>query len=98
VAIETDGPVRTRYIVERTAPHAPVVRDYDGRPRPELNASTLISPCVYGQKEIYGIAQNARARLGMLDGFAAEDLREVTTRESDLLVRCRENADIILKT
>ncbi|HEY5194228.1 MAG TPA: hypothetical protein VIJ39_10210 [Solirubrobacteraceae bacterium] len=98
VAIETDGPVRTRYIVERTAPHAPVVRDYDGRPRPELDASTLISPCVYGQKEIYGIAQNASARLEMLDGFAAEDLREITIRESDLLVRCQESADIILKT
>jgi PHP family Zn ribbon phosphoesterase len=98
VAIETDGPVRTRYIVERTAPHAPVVRDYDGRPRPELNANTLISPCVYGQKEIYGIAQNARARLEMLDGFAAEDLREIIIRESDLLARCQENADVILNT
>ncbi len=98
VVIETDSPARTRYIVERTAPHAPVVRDYDGRPRPDLDPSTLISPCIYGQKEIYGIAQNARARLDMLDGFAVDDLREVLTREADLLTQCRENADVILKT
>ena len=98
VLIETDAPARAPYIVERTAPHAPVVRDFDGNPRPELDAKSLISPCIYGQKEIYGIAQNARARLDMLDGFAVDHLREILTREADLLSRCRENADVILKT
>jgi PHP family Zn ribbon phosphoesterase len=98
VIIETDSPARARYIVERTAPHAPVVRDFDGSPRPELDPKSLISPCIYGQKEIYGIAQNASARLDMLDGFAVDHLREILTREADLLSRCRENADVIIKT
>ncbi len=98
IVIETDGPVRARYIVERTVPHAPVVRDYDGRPRPGLSAKTLISPCIYGQKEIYGIAQNAPARLDMLDGFAEDDLRDISIREASLLTRCEENAEMILKT
>jgi len=98
VLIETESPARTRYIVERTAPHAPVVRDYDGQPRPDLDAGSLISPCIYGQKEIYGIAQNARARLDMLDGFAADDLRQVSERETDLLDRLRASGEVVVNT
>jgi PHP family Zn ribbon phosphoesterase len=98
VAIETDAPARTRYVVERTAPHAPVVRDLDGNARPELDANSLISLCIYGQKEIYGIAQDAPARLEMLDGFAVDDLRETVIRETDLLSRCRENAAVTVRT
>ena len=98
VVIETDAPARKRYIVERTAPHAPVVRDYDGQPRPDLDPHTLVRPCIYGQKEIFGIAQNTRARLDMLDGFAADDLRGVLVREAQLLEDARENAALILTT
>jgi PHP family Zn ribbon phosphoesterase len=98
ILVETEPPARTRYIVERTAPHAPTVRDYDGRPRPDLDGKSLIAPCIYGQKEIYGIAQNARARLDMLDGFAAEDLRQTAEREADLLSRLHENRDVVLAT
>jgi PHP family Zn ribbon phosphoesterase len=98
VLVETESPARTRYIVERTAPHAPVVREYDGRPRPDLDAKSLVAPCIYGQKEIYGIAQNARARLEMLDGFAADDLRHVREREHELLDHIRDNGELILAT
>ena len=98
ILMETESPARTRYIVERTAPHAPVVREYDGRPRPDLDAKSLMSPCIYGQKEIYGIAQNARARLDMLDGFAADDLRQVSERERDLVDQIRDNGEMILAT
>jgi PHP family Zn ribbon phosphoesterase len=96
--IETEPPARTRYIIERTAPHAPVVREFDGEPRPDLDARSLIAPCIYGQKEIYGIAQNARARLDMLDGVAAENLRQVKDREDDLLDRLHGNAELVLST
>ncbi len=98
VVVETDAPASKRYIVERTAPHAPVVRDSDGQPRPDLDANTLVRPCIYGQKEIFGIAQNTSARLEMLDGFAANDLRDVLAREDQLLDGCRENATLILTT
>jgi len=98
VVIETDAPARTRYIVERTAPHAPVVRDYDGQPRPDLDPHTLVHPRIYGQKEIFGIAQNTRARLDMLDGFAADDLRDVLAREAQLLEDARENGALLLTT
>ncbi|MDQ3647624.1 MAG: hypothetical protein M3433_03380 [Actinomycetota bacterium] len=98
VVVETDAPARTRYVVERTAPHAPVVRDELGQPRPELEAGSILRPCIYGQKEIYGIAQDAQARLEMLDSFARHDLREVLEREVVLVDRLRQNAQVVLDT
>jgi hypothetical protein len=97
VVVETETPKR-RYVIERTAPHAPVVRDLDGMPLPELDAKTLLSPRIYGQKEIYGIAQDAEARLEMLDGFAAHDLRDIVDREQAFFDRCEENAAVIVRT
>ena len=97
LVVETDSP-KHRYVIERTAPHAPVVRDGYGTPLPELDASTLLHPRIYGQKELYGIAQNAEARLGMLDGFAADALREIVDREQALVGRCDENAELIVRT
>ncbi len=97
VVVETDMPKR-RYVIERTAPHAPVVRDMTGSAHPELDVRTLLSPRIYGQKEIFGIAQDPQARLEMIDGFAASELRSVEDREKDLLARCEENGTVIART
>jgi PHP family Zn ribbon phosphoesterase len=97
LVVETDKPKR-RYVIERTAPHAPVVRNMDGSPQPDLDARTLLSPRIYGQKEIFGIAQNAQARLEMIDGFAADELRQVADQEAKLLARCEENGALIVRT
>ena len=95
--LETEQPAPKRYLIERTAPHAPVVRDpFTGEARPELDPLTLLRPCVYGQKEIYGIAQDARARLEMLDGFAEDELRAPLEREREVLARCATNARVII--
>jgi PHP family Zn ribbon phosphoesterase len=96
VLIETGPPARMQYLVERTAPHAPVVRDERGNPLPDVTAQALVSPCVYGQKEIFGIAQSAQARLELLDGFAEDALRGVVERERSLVELLRENANLIL--
>ena len=53
----------------------------DGTARPELDPRQLLNPRIYGQKEIFGIAQNETARLEMIDGFAEVDLRDATGRE-----------------
>ena len=98
VVIETDAPARKRYVIERTAPHAPVVRDELGQPRPELDPLQLLKPCVYGQKEIYGIAQEPPALLSLLDGFCADDLRAVADKERALLDACSANARVLLDT
>jgi len=98
VVIETDSPARKRFLVERTAPHAPVVRDRNGDPRPELGPRELLRPCIYGQKEIYGIAQNAYARLELLDGFAADELRDVLEAERGALDAVQGNSRQITDT
>ena len=98
VAVETGPPHPTRYVIERTAPHAPVVRDELGTPRPELSPQALLHPLVYGQKEIFGIAQEDQARLGLLDNFATDELRDALERERELLQRCDANGRLILDT
>lgn len=97
VVVETDVP-KQRYVIERTAPHAPVVRDMTGSARPELDVRTLLNPKIYGQKEIFGIAQDPQARLEMIDGFASSELRGVEDREKELLARCEENGTVIART
>jgi len=98
VAVETGPPNPTRYVIERTAPHAPVVRDELGTPRPELSPQRLLTPRVYGQKEIFGIAQEDQARLDLLDNFASDQLRDAVERERELMQRCDESRRLILDT
>lgn len=98
IVVETDAPARKRYVIERTAPHAPVVRDDLGQPRPELDPQQLLKPCVYGQKEIFGIAQEPPALLSLLDGFCADELRSVAEKEREILEACRVNARLLLDT
>lgn len=98
LVIETDAPARRRYIIERTAPHAPVVRDELGQLQPDLDPLGLVQPCVYGQKEIFGIAQNPPALLVLLDGFAEQELRTAREREEQLLKQCSESARFLIDT
>lgn len=98
ILVETGPPARTQYLVERTAPHPPIVRDERGEPLPNVTPRTLLAPCVYGQKEIFGIAQNAQARLELLDGFAEDALRGIIERERALVGRLEENRNLILDT
>jgi ABC-type cobalamin/Fe3+-siderophores transport system ATPase subunit len=96
ILIETPPPAPKRYVVERTKPHAPVIRDSNGTPRPELDPRKLLNPCVYGQKEVFGVARDARARLELIDGFAEEELRDVRVRESELLQLAAQNSRAIV--
>lgn len=98
VAVETGPPNPTRYVIERTAPHAPVVRDELGTPHPDLSPQRLLAPLVYGQKEIFGIAQEDQARLDLLDNFATDELRDAVERERELIELCDENGRLILDT
>ncbi len=94
--VETAPPSPHRFLIERTAPHAPFVRDEYGNPLPEYEPRQLLVPAVYGQKEIYGVAQDARARLELVDGFAGEGLRDVAERERALIRACKQNASQII--
>lgn len=96
VLVDTGPPGPRRYVVERTAPHAPVVRDDTGLPRPELDPKRLLCPEIYGQKEIYGVAQDLQARLSLLDDYAGDSLRDVIERERELLRLVEDNRTVIL--
>jgi energy-coupling factor transporter ATP-binding protein EcfA2 len=98
VLLDTGPPAPRRYIVERTAPHDPIVRDVSGEPCLNLDPQGLILPDVYGQKEVFEVAQNTQARLELLDTFAAEELRDVVERERELLRRAEANGSLILET
>lgn len=96
--IDTGPPGARRYVIERTAPHAPVVRDEIGEPLPNLSARQLFPADIYGQKEVYEVAQNTQARLGLLDDYAADELRDVLSREAELLQQAGANAALIVDT
>jgi hypothetical protein len=97
VLVDTGPPGPRRYVIERTAPHDSVVRDETGQPLPDLDPKQLVHPDVYGQKEVFDVAQNTQARLAVLDDFAAEDLREVLERERTLVRAVKQNAVRILE-
>lgn len=98
VLVDTGPPGARRYVIERTSPHAPVVRDEIGELLPDLSAGQLVQADIYGQKEVFEVAQNTQARLALLDAFAAEELRDVLDREADILRRTEANATLILDT
>lgn len=85
VAFESGAPGARRWLVERTAPHAPIVRNSAGHQEPDLAPTDLLEPRIYGQKEVYDVAQSTQARLALVDAFAADTLRDVVERERDLL-------------
>jgi hypothetical protein len=95
--VDTGPPGPRRYVIERTAPHAPVVRDETGQALPDLDPRRLVLPEVYGQKEVFDVAQNTQARLGLLDDFAAEELRDVVEREKEILREAEHNASVVLQ-
>jgi hypothetical protein len=97
VRFRTPRPTPKTFTVERTEPHGPIVRDSAGTPLPELEPSDLLHPRVYGQKEIFDVAQNMPARLALVDRYAAEELRGPNERERDLLVGLRRNAQAVLQ-
>jgi hypothetical protein len=96
VLLDTGPPGPRRYVIERTAPHDPVVRDETGQPLPELDPRQLVQPEVYGQKEVFDVAQNTQARLAVLDDFAADELRDVLERERTLVGTVKQNVRKIL--
>lgn len=96
ILVEIGQPAPKRFIVERTLPHAPIVRDELGNALPDITPQQLFVPAVYGQKEVYGIAQSAQARLSLVDAFARESLRQPLERERAALSACERNAALIL--
>jgi len=73
----------TRYLIERTVPNPPVVRDEDGNVLSLTPSDVLARVEVYGQHEISELAKSPERRTRLLDRFLDDDLFLVK-RKTDL--------------
>lgn len=94
VMVRTAAP-RGEHRIERTAPHAPVVRDRDGLILADVAPRSLMTPLIFSQKQLYDTAQSVRGRLELVDVFADERLGEVRTAERRLVTSLGEGAQAI---
>lgn len=81
--------------IERTAPHAPVVRDELGSILADVSPRNLMTPLIFSQKQLYDTAQNSQARLELVDVFADERLADVRAAERRLVTSLREGGQAI---
>ncbi|MEJ7894501.1 MAG: TrlF family AAA-like ATPase [Solirubrobacteraceae bacterium] len=84
VRLRTSAPAAS-HTIERTMPHAPVVRDAIGVVVPELAPRSLLTLRVFSQKQLYDTAQSVQGRLELVDEFAREALSDIRTAERKLL-------------
>jgi len=94
VTVRTAAPPAVHRI-ERTAPHAPVVRDEIGSILADVAPRSLIAPLIFSQKQLYDTAQSIQGRLELVDVFAHARLDEVRTVERRLMTSLREGAQAI---
>jgi len=92
VVLESGEP-KTRYVVERLAGgYAPVVRDANGDILEDVQPSHLQLPAIFGQKEIYGIAQKRGDQLAVLDEFVGDAVERLDAAEGECLKELEKNA------
>lgn len=92
VVIESGEP-KTKYTVERLAGgYAPVVRDAGGEILQDFLPSHLQLPAIFGQKEIYGIAQKKSDQLAVLDEFVGDAVGKLGTAEAEAIKELEKNA------
>lgn len=80
VRLRTSAPAAERTI-ERTMPHAPVVRDAIGSVVADLAPRSLMQLRVFSQKQLYDTAQSVEGRLELVDQFASDDLAAIRPEE-----------------
>ena len=66
-------PVKSDYVIERTVPNPPVVRDENGQILKMLPRDVLPRTEIYGQHEISELAKSAEKRTLLLDRFIHHD-------------------------
>lgn len=80
VRLKTSAPP-SQHTIERTMPHAPVVRDAIGTVVPDLAPRSLMQLRVFSQKQLYDTAQSVEGRLELIDEFARDSLASVRAEE-----------------
>ena len=86
-----------RYKVSRRFGEAPIVRD-ENNDVSNLQARDLLPGIdIYGQNEIYELAQDAQSRIQLLDRFLPED-GDYAQRDANFKMRLQANQQTLLKT
>jgi hypothetical protein len=80
VRLRTSAPA-AEHTIERTMPHAPVVRDAIGSVVADLAPLSLRQLRVFSQKQLYDTAQSVEGRLELIDEFARDELAAVRAEE-----------------
>jgi len=91
ILVEAHLPLPMKYIIERTYPETPVVKEADGSPRGELKPKDIFQIEVYGQKEIYEISKDRQFQFRLLNRFVGTKLDSLDEEQKDLLHKLEEN-------
>ncbi|MFK7803124.1 MAG: TrlF family AAA-like ATPase [Anaerolineae bacterium] len=87
--------------IRREAGKEPIVLNAASGEQIEIQPKNLIPDGlpleIYGQKEVYEIANDIEFQLNLLDSYIAEPLREIRREESDLIRQLEANAQQILR-
>ena len=81
--VRTHGPGTQEYLIERTVPNPPIVRDQDGTISNRLPRDILPRVEIYGQHEIAQLTRSAVQRTRLLDRFTRQDT-SVARRKAEI--------------
>lgn len=97
VFVEAHDPFPRRYVIERTYPGLPVIREEDGTLRGDLKPKDILQIEVYGQKELYEISKERQFQFELLDRFVGNRLNELKEKQEDILQKLEENKSELLR-
>ncbi len=97
VLVEIHEPSPRKYIVERTYPNAPVIKEVDGTIRTDLRPKDIFHVEVYGQKEIYEISKDRSFQLALLERFIGGELDTLKEEKKDILQKLDDNKSKLLQ-
>lgn len=86
-----------RYTVSRRYGEPPIVRDSDGNVSTLLPRDLLPGIDIYGQNEIYELAQDEASRVRLLDRFLPQD-EDYGVKNADIHCRLKENQQKLTKS
>lgn len=85
------------YVVSRRHGEPPIVRDMDGKVSTLHPRNLLPGIDIYGQNEIYELAQDETSRLQLMDRFLPQD-RDYESNSNDVHKRLKENQQELSKS
>ena len=97
VLVEAHKPLPMKYIIERTYPEGPVVKEADGSPRADLRPKDTFDIEIYGQKEIYEISKDRQFQFRILERFVGGRLVTLKEEEKDILKKLEENKSDLVR-